>query len=85
MRLCFIPGRIFLILACSDSELLLILIVFDVFVDCLFGMVTVFCCCCGIFFSVGARSCTKCSDTTVSNNAVLSTVILPQADYSKFY
>ena len=56
MGLCFISGRMFPILASSGSELVLILIVFDVFIDCTFGMVTVFGCCCGTFLSVGARS-----------------------------
>ena len=66
MRSCFIPGRMFSILDSSASEFILILIVFDVFIDFPFGMVMIFCCCCGIFFSVGARSCTKFSDAAVS-------------------
>ena len=42
MRLCFIPGRMFPILASFGSAFILILIVFDVFIDCTFWMVTVF-------------------------------------------
>ena len=42
MRSFLIPGRMFPILASSGSELILILIVFDVFIDCSFGMATVF-------------------------------------------
>ena len=80
MRSYFIPGRMFLILASSGSELILILIVFDIFIHCPFGMVTVFCCCCGIMFSVGARFCNKCSDAAVSKNVVLSKLLLSQAD-----
>ena len=57
MRLFLIPGRMFPIFVYFGSESILILIFFDVFIDCPFGMVTVFCCCCGIFVSVGARSC----------------------------
>ena len=50
MRLCFIPCRMFPILASSVSELILILIVFDVFIDFPFGMVTVFVVVVGYFF-----------------------------------
>ena len=42
MRLFLIPGRMFPILVSSGSESIFIFIVFDVFIDCLFGMVTVF-------------------------------------------
>ena len=42
MRLCFISGRMFPILASSGRELILILIVFDFFIDFPFRMVTVF-------------------------------------------
>ena len=81
MRLCFIPGRMFPILVSSGHELILILIVFNVFIDFPFGVVTVFNCCCGIFFSFSARSCAKCSDFSVSKNSVLSKVPLSQADF----
>ena len=59
MGLFLIPGRMFPIFVSSGSESILILIVFDVFIDCPFGMVTVFCCCCGIYFSVGTLLCSK--------------------------
>ena len=84
MRSFLVPGRMCPILASSGSESILILIVFGVFIDCPFRMVTVFCCCCGILFSVRARSCNKCSDAAVSKNAVLSKVLFSQAKISKF-
>ena len=83
MRLFFFPGRMFPILASSGSESILILIVFDVFIDCPFGMVTVFVVIVE-YFSVGARLYNKCSDAAVSKNTVLSKVLLSQADFSKF-
>ena len=35
-------------------------------------------------FYVGTRSFTNCSDASVSKDAVLSKVLLSQADFSKF-
>ena len=81
MRFFLIPGRMFPILASSGSESILILIVFDVFIDCSFGMATVFVIFVEYIFSVGACSCNKCSDAAVSKNAVLSKVLLSQADF----
>ena len=84
MKLCFILGRMFPILASSGSELILVLIVFDDFIDCSFRVVTVLLLLLWGFFPVGACSCIKCSDAGVSKNAVLSKVLLSQADFSKF-
>ena len=42
MRLFLITGRMFPILVSSGSESIFIFIVFDVFIDCPFGMATVF-------------------------------------------
>ena len=83
MRLFLITGRMFTILASSGSELILILIVFDVFIDCPFGMVTVFCCCCE-FLSVGALSCSKCSDADEYKNLFSIRYYCPRQIFSKF-
>ena len=81
MRSFLIPGRMFPILASSGSESILILIVFDVFIDCSFGMATVFVVVVEYIFFVGACSYHKCSDSDVPKNAVLAKVLLSQADF----
>ena len=73
----------FPILASSGSESILIFIVFDVFINCPFGIVTVLVVFVESFF-VGAHSCNKYSDADVSKNAVLSKVPFSQAKFSKF-
>ena len=73
----------FSILASSGSESILILIVFDVFIYCPFGIVTVLVVFVEYIF-VGAHSCNKCSDAAVSKDAVLSKVLFSQATFSKF-
>ena len=82
MSLFLTPGVMFPILDSSGSKSILILNVFDVVIDCPFGMVTVFVVIVE-YFSVGARLYNKCSDA-VSKNTVLSKVLLSQADFSKF-
>ena len=84
MRSFLIPGRMFPILVSSGNESILILIIFDVFIDSPFGMATVFVVAVEYIFSVCACSCNKCSDAAVSKNAVLSMVLLSQAGFSKF-
>ena len=71
----------FPILASSGSESILILIVFDVFINCPFGIVTVLVVFVESFF-VGAHSCNKYSDAAVSKNAFLSKVLFSQAKMS---